>query len=76
MVLFTLALYGGFLFIVLAPVKPVGGYLARVFAGEKTFLDPALRRDERGICSNLMVGTHVSLLLRKRTRLRLPGTRL
>jgi potassium-transporting ATPase potassium-binding subunit len=43
------ALYIVFLLIVLLLVKPLGGYMARVFAGEKTFLDPALRPVERFI---------------------------
>lgn len=47
--LFSLLQYALFLLIVAALVKPVGGYLARVFAGEKTFLDPALRPVERFI---------------------------
>ncbi|HEY7419733.1 MAG TPA: potassium-transporting ATPase subunit KdpA [Ktedonobacteraceae bacterium] len=41
------ALYVVFLLIVLALVKPVGAYLARVFTGQKTWLDPALRPVER-----------------------------
>ncbi|HMG33982.1 MAG TPA: potassium-transporting ATPase subunit KdpA [Blastocatellia bacterium] len=36
-----------FLLIVVALVKPLGGYLARVFEGEKTWLDSALRPIER-----------------------------
>ncbi len=44
---FTIAQYALFLLIVLVLVKPVGGYLARVFAGEKTFLDPVMRPVER-----------------------------
>lgn len=36
-----------FLFIVFLITKPVGVFLARVFEGEKTFLDPALRPLER-----------------------------
>jgi K+-transporting ATPase ATPase A chain len=32
---------------VLAVTKPIGAYMARVFAGEKTFLDPVLRPFER-----------------------------
>ena len=35
--------YGVFLLIVAVLVSPVGGYLARVFGGESTWLDPALR---------------------------------
>ncbi len=38
-----------FLLIVLVLVKPVGGYLARVFASERTILDPVLRPVERCI---------------------------
>jgi potassium-transporting ATPase potassium-binding subunit len=47
--IFALAQYALFLLIVLVLVKPVGGYLAHVFNGEKTFLDPALRPVERFI---------------------------
>lgn len=39
----AIAQYSMFLLIIFLLVKPVGGYLARVFAGEKTFLDPAMR---------------------------------
>jgi potassium-transporting ATPase potassium-binding subunit len=39
--------YGAFLLIVAVLVKPVGGYLARVFGGEPTWLDPLLRPPER-----------------------------
>ena len=49
MSLTTIALYALFLLIVLVLVKPLGGYMARVFAGQKTWLDPAQRRVERGI---------------------------
>jgi len=45
----NIAQYAVFLLIVLVLVKPVGGYLARVFAGEKTFLNPLLRPVERSI---------------------------
>jgi K+-transporting ATPase ATPase A chain len=38
---------GLFLVIIFAVTKPVGVFVARVFAGEKTFLDPALRPIER-----------------------------
>jgi K+-transporting ATPase ATPase A chain len=38
-----------FLVIVTLLVRPVGAYLARVFAGERTWLDPALRPIERTI---------------------------
>jgi K+-transporting ATPase ATPase A chain len=42
-----LAQYGAFLLIVGLLVRPVGGYLARVFSGERTWLDPVLRPLER-----------------------------
>jgi K+-transporting ATPase ATPase A chain len=38
---------GVYLLILLAITKPMGVFMARVFAGEKTFLDPALRPIER-----------------------------
>jgi K+-transporting ATPase ATPase A chain len=41
--------YALFLIIVLALVKPVGAYLARVFTGKRTFLDRALVPIERAI---------------------------
>lgn len=41
--------YGLFLLVVTALVKPVGGYLQRVFSGQWTPLDPVLRPIERGI---------------------------
>lgn len=47
--LFSLVQYALFLLIVAVLVKPVGGYLSRVFGGEKTFLDPVLRPVERSI---------------------------
>jgi K+-transporting ATPase ATPase A chain len=45
----SLAEYGLFLALVALLVKPLGGYMARVFAGERTFLDPVLRPIERRI---------------------------
>src|SRR3954447_13896674 len=33
--------------IIIAVAKPLGGYMSRVFAGEQTFLTPALRPIER-----------------------------
>src|SRR5215469_10753960 len=39
--------YALFLGIVILLVKPIGGYLQRVFSGEKTFLDPVARPVER-----------------------------
>jgi len=41
--------YAIFLLIVIALVKPVGGYLWRVFEGQRTMLDSLLRPVERGI---------------------------
>jgi K+-transporting ATPase ATPase A chain len=38
-----------FLLVILALTKPLGVFMARVFAGERTFLDPALRPIERGL---------------------------
>ena len=35
--------------IILALVKPLGGYMTRVFNGERTFLSPALRPIEKGL---------------------------
>lgn len=45
----SLIQYGLFLLIVGLLVKPVGTYLAHVFEGQKTFLDPPLRPIERFI---------------------------
>jgi K+-transporting ATPase ATPase A chain len=45
----SLVQYAAFLLIVTLLVRPVGGYLARVFSGERTWLDPALGPLERGI---------------------------
>jgi len=39
--------YGAFLLILTLLVKPLGGYMARVFQGQRTFLDPVLRPVER-----------------------------
>jgi Amino acid kinase family/Potassium-transporting ATPase A subunit len=54
----TVALYAGFLLIVLVLVKPLGGYMARVFAGQKTWLDPALRPVERFIYALCRIDAH------------------
>src|SRR5258706_3913149 len=35
--------------IIVALVKPLGWYMTRVFAGERTFLSPVLRPVERGL---------------------------
>ena len=45
----NLVQYGVFLVIVILLVRPVGGYLARVFGGERTWLDPLMRPLERTI---------------------------
>ncbi len=44
---FNLLQYALFVAVVAALVKPLGGYMARVFGGQKTFLDPMLRPLER-----------------------------
>src|SRR5882724_9114825 len=44
-----LAQYSAFLLIVVLLVKPVGSYLARVFSGERTWLDPLMRPLERAV---------------------------
>ena len=43
----SLLQYGVFLLIVIALVKPLGGYMTRVFEGQKTALDFLLRPGER-----------------------------
>ena len=43
----ALVQYAIFLIVVTLLVKPVGGYMARVFSGERTLLDPLLRPLER-----------------------------
>ena len=45
----SLAQYGAFLAIVAVLTKPVGAYLARVFGGERTWLDPVMHPAERSI---------------------------
>ena len=45
----NLVQYGVFLVIVTLLVRPVGGYLARVFSGERTWLDSLMRPLERTI---------------------------
>ncbi len=47
MSLANIAQYLLFLFVVILLVKPLGGYMLRVFSGQKTFLDPALLPLER-----------------------------
>jgi len=44
---FSLLQYAVFVIVVAVLVKPLGGYMARVFDGEKTVLDPVLRPMER-----------------------------
>src|SRR5215831_1462591 len=53
--------YGIFLLIVTALVYPFGGYLARVFAGESTWLDPGLRPLERLIYRLAGIDAHHEL---------------
>jgi K+-transporting ATPase ATPase A chain len=43
----ALVQYGAFLLLLTLLVKPLGGYMARVFQGQRTFLDPLLRPIER-----------------------------
>jgi len=38
-----------FALLVIAPVKPLGGYMARLFSGERTLLSPLLAPAERGL---------------------------
>jgi potassium-transporting ATPase potassium-binding subunit len=38
--------------IVVAITKPLGGYMTRVFQGERTFLHPVLRPVERGAAAS------------------------
>jgi K+-transporting ATPase ATPase A chain len=47
-----------FLLVVTALVRPVGGYLTRVFTGQRTWLDPALSPLERGIYRFARVDPH------------------
>jgi len=47
MTLHALLQYGFFLLLLTLLVKPLGGYMARVFQGQRTFLDPLLRPVER-----------------------------
>src|ERR1700730_10748312 len=51
----SLAQYAAFLLIVALLVRPVGGYLARVFSGERTWLDRVMRPLERAIYSLAVV---------------------
>jgi K+-transporting ATPase ATPase A chain len=44
-----LAQYAVFLLVVVLLARPIGGYLARVFGGERTCLDPAMGPVERAI---------------------------
>src|SRR5258708_3872167 len=49
MSLANIAQYGLFLVVVVLLVKPLGGYMMRVFSGQKTFLDPVFVPVERSI---------------------------
>jgi K+-transporting ATPase A subunit len=75
MTLSSIAQYACFLLIILVLVKPVGGYLARVFAGERTILDPALRPVERFIYA-LCNGTTAIAMLLGRFALAIPALAL
>ncbi len=44
--IFQILLYLG---VLVALVKPLGAYMARVYAGERTFLSPVLGPIERGV---------------------------
>ena len=50
-----------FLIILLALVKPLGLYMARVYMGERTWADPALKPIERGIYRLTGVREHVEM---------------
>ena len=67
MTLSSIAQYACFLFIILVLVKPVGGYLARVFAGERTILDPALRPVERFIYALCRIDAHQEMTFKQYT---------
>jgi K+-transporting ATPase ATPase A chain len=47
--LWSLLQYASFLLVLIALWKPVGGYMARVFERQRTWLDPLLRPVERAI---------------------------
>ena len=49
MSVWNLLQYGLFLVVVIALWKPLGGYMARVFEGRRTWLDGLLRPVERAI---------------------------
>ena len=43
--------YAAFLFVLVLLVKPLGWYMARVFDGDRTLLDPLLRLEfHHGVC--------------------------
>jgi len=50
--------YGFFLFLLTLLVKPLGGYMARVFQRQRTFLDPVLRALERLLYRAARVDEH------------------
>ena len=58
MTLQALVQYAFFLLLLTLLVKPLGGYMARVFQGERTFLDPALRPVERLLYRIAQVDEH------------------
>ena len=49
MTVFELAQYALFVGLVAVCVRPLGGYLARVFAGERTVFTPAVQPVERAM---------------------------
>jgi len=60
----TLVKYGVFLFLVTLLVKPLGRYLAHVFSGKPTFLDPVMGPVERFIYKAAGVNTQVEMTWR------------
>lgn len=58
MTLQALVQYAFFLLLLTLLIKPLGGYMARVFQGERTFLDPALRPVEQLLYRVARVNEH------------------
>ncbi len=61
MTLPALIQYGVFLLLLTLSVKPLGGYMARVFQGERTFLDPVVRPIERLLYRVARVDEHAEM---------------
>jgi K+-transporting ATPase ATPase A chain len=61
MTVWSLVQYGLFLLVVIALWKPLGGYMARVFEGQGTWLDAPLRPVERAIYRLTAVDAHVEM---------------